>query len=356
MLELLNMARTNPAEMSSWLQSNLNQNDVATMTHYGVDPQTIAQIGKMSPVQPLAWSDTLAGTATEQSQYEANNQVQTHDGPGEPDLVGRLSAAGYSNPAEYGENSYAYAQSVDHAMKAFMIDWGVPDAGHRGNIMQPGTPDASTYSEVGIGIVGSAPNSQVGPLVITQDFGRPANFTPQVVGVVYDDANGNHMYDMGEGEGGVQIVVDDANGNQVGSATTWDSGGYQIPVSTPGNYTVTAVDNGQVVKSENIQIGSDNVEVDFDTSQPWQGGSLPQAAPAQTQPPAQAQSQTQAPSQAQSQTQSQSDSQPQSQSQPQSNLTVLMNTTPSTPTIVAGPSLPTTDSSWMSGWQWWRKS
>ena len=102
-----------------------------------------------------------------------------YNGPGEPDLPGRLSAAGYNNPSQFGENSYAYSQSVEQAMTAFLIDWGVADAGHRGNLMQPGTPDGNTYSEVGLGIVATGQGSQVGPYVMTQDFGRPANLKPQ---------------------------------------------------------------------------------------------------------------------------------------------------------------------------------
>jgi uncharacterized protein YkwD len=350
MLELINMARTNPAEMANWLQSNLNANDMATIQHYGVNlDQALQDIANTAPVQPLAWSDTLASTALEQSQYEADNQIQTHQGAGEENLQQRLSDAGYNNPTVYGENSYAYAQSVDHAMKAFLIDWGVSGDGHRGNLLQMNTPDDKTYSEVGIGIVATNPGSQVGPFVMTQDFGRPANFQPQVVGVVYDDQNGNHLYDIGEGEGGVTIVVDDANGNQVAEATTWDSGGYQIPLS-PGSYTVTAVDNGQVIKSQDVTIGIDNVEVDFDTSQPWQGGALPtpitQSQPAVVVP-------VQAPVVTPVQTPVSTPVQVHVQVQ---NPVIVPVTNVNDPSLVAGPVLPNMDSSWLSGWSWWKRN
>jgi uncharacterized protein YkwD len=341
MLELINMARTNPAEAANWLRSNVNANDMATMQHFGVDfDQALQEIASSAPVQPLAWSDTLASTALEQSQYEANNQMQTHQGPGEASLEQRLSDAGYNNPTVYGENSYAYAQSVDHAMKAFLIDWGVAGNGHRGNLLQPNTPDGQTYSEVGIGIAGTAPGSQVGPFVMTQDFGRPANFQPQVVGVVYNDQNGNNLYDMGEGQGGVSIVVDDANGNQVAEATTWDSGGYQIPLS-PGSYKVIAVDNGQVVKSQDVTIGSDNVEVDFNTSQPWQGGALP-AVNNPTPPVISIPVSTPIVTPVQAPV----------------TVPVVTPVVPANdPSLVAAPpALPNMDSSWLSGWSWWRRN
>jgi uncharacterized protein YkwD len=352
MLEMLNMARTNPAEMASWLKSNLDANDMATIQHYGVNlDQTLQDIANTPPVQPLALNDTLTKTALDQSQYEADNQVQTHQGPGEADLLQRLNDAGYTNPTVYGENSYAYAQSVDHAMKAFLIDWGVSGNGHRGNILQMSTPDDKTYSEVGIGIVATNPGSQLGKLVVTNDFGRPANFQPQVVGVVYDDQNGNHLYDIGEGEGGVSIVVDDSNGNQVAEATTWDSGGYQIPLA-PGSYKVTAVDNGQVVKSQDITIGSDNVKVDFNTSQPWQGGSLP-APKNQSQPSVVVPVQT--PVATPVQTPVSTPVQVQVQSPVPVSVPVSVPTV-NDPSLVAGPALPNMDSSWLSSWSWWRRN
>jgi hypothetical protein len=268
MLQLVNLARTNPTAMVSWLKSHVDQNDQATMDHYGVNLDSeLSAIGSSTPVQPLAWNDTLAATALQQSQYEANNQVQTHQGPGEKDLNGRLDDAGYTNRVVDGENSYAYANSVDHAMKAFLIDWGVPTKGHRGNLLQPNTSDANTYNEVGIGIVATGPNSSIGPNVITQDFGRQANSKPQVVGVVYNDNNGDKFYTPGEGKGGVTVEVDDANGNEVAQTQTWDSGGYKIPLSA-GSYTVKVLDsNGNPVQQQAVTIGTDNVEADFNLNQ-----------------------------------------------------------------------------------------
>jgi uncharacterized protein YkwD len=268
MLQLVNMARTNPTAMVTWLKSNLNANDMATIAHYGVNLDTeLSEIGSSTPVQPLAWNATLASTAQSQSQYEADNQIQTHQGPGELNLEGRLDAAGYTNRVSDGENSYAYAQSVDHAMKAFLIDWGVPDKGHRGNLLQPNTADSKTYAETGIGIVATNPGSAVGPYVITQDFGRQASYQPQVLGVVYKDNDGNNFYTPGEGQGGLTVEVDDSSGNEVAQTKTWASGGYQLPL-TPGSYTVKVFDaNGNPVQYKDVTIGTDNVEADFNLNQ-----------------------------------------------------------------------------------------
>jgi uncharacterized protein YkwD len=350
MLELVNMARTNPAEMASWLRSNLDANDLATIQHFGVNIDAeLSAVANSSPVQPLAWNSTLASTAQEQSQYEADNQIQTHQGPGEMSLEQRLDAAGYTNRVADGENSYAYAQSVEHAMKAFLIDWGVPDHGHRGNLLQPNTSDNRTYSDVGIGIVATNPGSQVGPFVMTQDFGRQANSLAQVVGVVYTDSNGNGMYDVGEGSGNASIVVTGQDGKVVAQTTTWDSGGYEISLA-PGSYQVTAVVNGQVVRTQNVTIGSDNVEINFNLSQHWQGGSLAAltAPPTPVTPPT-----------------------PPPPPPPPTPVTRPTPPTPVTPSIVfqnpvqaqvnndAPQVVPDNQGlgvSWLSSWTWWRKS
>jgi hypothetical protein len=167
-----------------------------------------------------------------------------------------------------GENSYAYANSVDHAMKAFLIDWGVSTKGHRGNLLQPNTPDSQTYNEVGVGIVASGPGSSIGPFVMTQDFGRQANSAPQVVGVVFKDKDGDNFYTPGEGKGGMTVEVDDfATGKEVAQTQTWDSGGYKIPLSA-GKYTVKVLDaSGNPVQHQDVTVGTDNVEADFNLNQ-----------------------------------------------------------------------------------------
>ena len=57
---------------------------------------------------------------------------------------GRASTTGSPRPATPttltdGENTYAYAESVDEAMQSFLFDWGVADHGHYNNLLQPGT-------------------------------------------------------------------------------------------------------------------------------------------------------------------------------------------------------------------------
>ena len=50
--------------MATWIKSNLDASDLATIAHYGVDlNQALSEIASTPPVQPLAWSDTLGATA-----------------------------------------------------------------------------------------------------------------------------------------------------------------------------------------------------------------------------------------------------------------------------------------------------
>ena len=204
--------------------------------------------------------------------------VQTHTGANGSSLGQRLDNAGYTNRASDGENAYAYSKSVDHAMEAFLIDWGVADHGHRRNILQPDATPDQFYREVGIGIVQSN-RANVGPEVITQDFGRQNGSQAELLGVAFNDLNNSGQYSQGEGQGNVEIDATNVATGVTQSTLTWDNGGgYQIPLA-PGTYNVTAKDNGQVVRTQQVSIGDQNVKVDYNLSTAWQQATPP-AAPA----------------------------------------------------------------------------
>ena len=173
-----------------------------------------------------------------------------------------MQQAGYTKASSTGENAFAYASSVDEAMQAFLIDWGVSDQGHRRNILQPGVSSSNAYQSVGIGIATTAPGSKVGPLVITQDFGSQPNQQAQLVGVAYSDNQHTGMYEIGEGRGGVQIDATNLATGQTTSTQTWSTGGYQIALS-PGRYQITTSVNGTVVQTLLMTIGTQNAEQDF---------------------------------------------------------------------------------------------
>ena len=278
MLELLNETRTNPSAMAQQITSNLSPDEAATIQYYGVNLNSVVQkLDNATPQPPLAWNDQLASAATGQSQYQANIGQQTHSGPNGESLGQRIQAAGYQNASNSTENAYAYSTSINQAMKAFVIDWGVASDGHFNNIMEPGTSAQNAFRDVGIGIVNTN-NNGLGPMVITQDFGAQAGEQSQLVGVVYNDPNHTHQFAQGSGVGGVTIQAVNVATGQTASTQTWAAGGYQMPLS-PGTYNVTAVSNGQVVNTQSVTIGNVNVQVNFDLSDPWQGGAPTLTAP-----------------------------------------------------------------------------
>jgi uncharacterized protein YkwD len=275
MLQLINEARTDPAAVAAQITSasNLTPDVQATLKYYNVNLQQVEQtISSATPQPPLAWNQELANAAQGQSQYQADNQIQSHTGANGSTSQERIEQAGYSNPTSNGENAYAYASSVMEAMQAFLIDWGVPSDGHRINIQQPGVSPQNAYTSVGLGMVQTnGSNASYGPLVITQDFGSQANTQAQVVGVAYNDNSGTGFYQPGEGQGGVQIDAVNLQTGAVSSTQTWNSGGYELALA-PGQYRLIASLNNQVIQSSNVTVNNLNIEQDFVLTNAWQGG------------------------------------------------------------------------------------
>jgi uncharacterized protein YkwD len=270
MLELINQARTNPQAAAERVTSNLTPDVVATLNYYGTDVNAAKQaIATASPKPPLAWNADLAAAAQGHSQDMANTQVQSHTGSDGSSPQQRIQQAGYTGASSTGENAYAYSTSVDEAMQAFLLDWGVSDQGHRRNLLQPNVSSNNAYRDVGIGIVNTG-NSKFGPMVITQDFASSPNELAQLVGVAYYDNQNTQFYAPGEGQGNVLIDATNLATGATTSTTTWDSGGYQIALA-PGQYQITASVNGTVVQTTTMTIGTQNVEQDFILSNTWDG-------------------------------------------------------------------------------------
>jgi len=277
MLQVLNMVRTNPQAAVQYIQSNITPDVALTLNHYGVDLNaTLNAIASSKAQPPLAWSPQLAQSAQSHSQDMANNGFQSHNGSDGSNPLQRMQAAGYTDPSSDGENVYAYAESVDQAMEAFLLDWGVSDAGHRDNILQPNASSQDAYRDVGIGLVKSNGPNGVGPYVITQDFGAQPGEKAQVVGVAFNDAQGTGTFAMGEGVGGITITAVNLATGQISSTQTWASGGYELALD-PGQYRLIASQNNQVISSQTVVINNTNIEQDFNLASTWQGGSLSDA-------------------------------------------------------------------------------
>src|SRR5262245_20521376 len=173
LLEMLNRMRTNPAAELNILTHTKNKDVLDALSFFGVDLNVLAQQwSKLVPVQPLAWNASLRNAAIDHSQAMIDADEQTHQAPGEPGLVERIANAGYKNMSVGGENVFAFADSMFHAHASFAIDWGNDDngiqnpPGHRDNMMD------GSFREVGMGILDVPEGKNVGPIVVTQDFGN----------------------------------------------------------------------------------------------------------------------------------------------------------------------------------------
>jgi len=125
-------------------------------------------------------------------------------------------------------------------------------AGHRLNIHN------GDLKEAGIGVINGT-NGGVGPQLVTQDLGYPRNVA-FVTGVVFDDLNGNNLYDIGEGRSGVRVDVDQSAFYAISST----SGAYSVPVIDDGVYDVMFSGGGfaSFATSASILNGLD-VKIDY---------------------------------------------------------------------------------------------
>ncbi|HRD78373.1 MAG TPA: hypothetical protein PK264_20955 [Hyphomicrobiaceae bacterium] len=241
MLELVNEARLNPIAnaaryITSYSPLASSDPDISNaISFFGVNGAALlAAYQALTPTQPLAWNSNIHDASALHNTAMITADAQEHQLPGEPGLGTRLTNAGYTGWNSAGENIYAYSDSVIYGHAGFMVDWGPgPDgmqagAGHRVNIMSSG------FREVGIAIVGeSNPATAVGPLVITEDFGRrnsgPAVF---ILGAAYTDSDANRFYTPGEGLGTLVLSTTSA------STTSAASGGYTLGLAA-GAQTLT---------------------------------------------------------------------------------------------------------------------
>jgi hypothetical protein len=267
-LELMNRARLNPPAEGVIL-ANLKDPDVlGAYQGFQIDLSLMqSQFAALGAVQPLAFNAKLANAARRHSVDMFNNVFQDHTGSDGSDPSERIKAAGYAGQG--GENVYANSESTLYGHAGFEVDWGGPPenggmqfpSGHRINIHN------GLFREVGISVVsglnsapGKVPIDQVGPQVVTQDFGTAQNSTPFITGVAYYDLNGNGFYDAGEGIGNVQVTVAGSNFQGV----TARSGGYAVPVPTNNTYGVTFSGPGFNSVSKSVAIvGSKNAKLDF---------------------------------------------------------------------------------------------
>ncbi len=243
--ELVNRARANPQAEATRLGLNLSAG------------LTSAEQARLVAQQPLALNQYLTVAARAHSQDMATRNFFDHINPSGFNPTQRAGLAGYSGSA--GENIAAGYANIDAAHRAWL-----ESVGHRRNVLSlwSNFDNSYHYDEFGPGIglgIGGTYNNYY-----TQEFGVRTGNTAYVLGVVYNDANGNQFYTVGEGRSGVRIDVASAANPRtpVATYTTDAAGNYQFDLAQ-GSYalTFTEVATGRTYGA-NVTLGSWNQKVD----------------------------------------------------------------------------------------------
>jgi uncharacterized protein YkwD len=258
-LELLNAARANPAAYGQSI--GLDLSDVA-------------------PSQPLTFNLKLMQSARLHSQDMNNQNFFGHCTAQDPqcqnsnstDPGDRIQAAGYDWRG-YGESLAAGFNTPSEALRALIIDEGIPDLGHRRHLLAIDSISA-TLPEVGIGIVldGSGAYSDYYTIDSARDYATSDPHDSFLTGVIYNDLDSDSFYSADEGYAALTVrAVANGSGAEF-TATAFCSGGYSLELPA-GSYTVT-VSGGTWAGSQtatDVSIGSSNVKLDFQSAEPGAG-------------------------------------------------------------------------------------
>lgn len=263
-VEYINRARANP-QAEALLLANSTDPDVADQRDraWQVDlNQLLSQFSIYSPAQPLAISPALTRAARRHTADMLANVFQGHDGTDGSNPATRVNAEGYAW-MNIGENVFSTARSVFQGHAGFEIDWGPGQFGMQTPPGHRNTIHNGAFREVGVGVIfgsGQSGEREVGPQLVTQEFGTAQGSTPFITGVAYFDVNGNNFYDVGEGIGGLTVKI---NGVATEGVTAL-SGGYAVPVPGNGSYTVTFSGQGFAGSSQSEAVsGQLNRKLDF---------------------------------------------------------------------------------------------
>ncbi len=213
--------------------------------------------------EPLAWDSRLIQAARQHSQDMKDTTYFGHVDSAGHNPGWRIDNAGFPWTA-YDESIAAGYATTAAALKALIVDAGIPDLGHRLHLLALNNSDKS----IGIGV---ALNANGAPAdYYTLDSANTTDYRAFVTGVVFNDADGNGKYGVGEGVAGVTVTVAGA-----GSVAAFDAGGYSLQLN-PGTYTVTASGGGLATPiTQTVTVGSTNVRLNFLTSNRTQVNSAP---------------------------------------------------------------------------------
>lgn len=257
LLELVNRARLDPAGEAARYGIDLNE---------GVTGKVISA----DPKQPLVLHSELIDAARVHSQWMLDTDSFSHTGSNGTNPGDRMRNAGYtfSGSWTYGENIawQGTTGNLDLTAVTFelhqglFVDEGIAGRGHRVNLMNP------NFREVGIGTLTglfAASGRDYNSAMIVEDFAAsdayPSAF---LVGVVYEDRDGDGFYSPGEGLSGV--TVQPSAGTYY--AVTSGSGGFAIPIKGLTGELTVSIDTLSGTIAKRVALTGQNVKLDFDTT------------------------------------------------------------------------------------------
>jgi cysteine-rich secretory family protein len=242
MLYYINRARVDPAAEAARLGVGLNDN---------LPAGTISA----DPKQPLVPNQDLTDAAIDHSLDMLRRDFFDHTNPEGETVVDRAKAQGY--PTSYvGENigwegsTGALDRSTQPARR---YEWLFRSAPHRKNYL------FDSYQDIGLGMrFGDFTDAGVtyDAAMVTQVFGR-RNADTHLVGVVFDDANGNGTFDLHEGIANATVQIDDQ------SVTTSKAGGWSLQVEPGTRRIVVSGSTFGEPATSFVTVDSQNVQVDF---------------------------------------------------------------------------------------------
>lgn len=189
-------------------------------------------------LEPVASVSQLNAAAQKHSEWMAAGRRLDHTGAGGSSPWDRMKAEGWTeypmgeniayNP--FNQSRPAPGEYVPQNIIEDMHAGWMNSSGHRANILNAG------YTVLGVGdAIGGHPRAPGNATdYATQNFaGTTRNY---VTGVVYDDADKDKFYDMGEGLGSATVAIVNSSGLTVATSTTDPGGGYSIALAD-GTYT-----------------------------------------------------------------------------------------------------------------------
>ena len=199
LLELVNRARLDPSGEAA--REGIGLND-------GLAPGTISA----TPKQPLAFNPRLIDAGRSHSDWMLATDTFSHVGMSGSLPDARMMAAGYSFTGDWlwGENiAIQWGSGIAITTQTInALDDGLfKSAGHRENILD------GNFREAGFGVA-SGEYEGSAAVTATEDFARSGTL-PFLTGVAFDDRNGDHFYEPGEGLGSVSVQARSGTG-QIG--------------------------------------------------------------------------------------------------------------------------------------------